>query len=217
MSEISEVVNNPKNENKLLLKLNPSLDNSNNSQNEDGIFFSSNSLLIGSNFICKTNPNQTNKKGKIFESIDLNIKKKLFSSEIVHKSDNKKSSEAISTEPNSIKVKNFNNQTKKFSIITLIEKEKRSRKDLNRFINTNNEIEKKEESIKKEERRDIYGNIISKKNKKNVKVSFIDKVTTQPLTNIIDKECFKKYNYIYGLPKEEKMEKNIDCKCCIIF
>lgn len=216
MSEISLDVN-QKSENKLLLKLKPSLDSSNNSQNEDGIFFSSNYLFINSNHICKTNPNQAIKKGKLFESMDLNIKKKLFSSEIAHKSDNRKSSEAISTEPNSIKIKNFNNQKKRFSIIRLVEKEKRSRKNLNRFIVKKNEIEEKEESIENKERRDIYGNIISKKNKKNVKVSFIDKVTTQPLANIVDIECFKKYNYNYGIPKEEIIEKNIDCKCCIIF
>ena len=216
MSEISEDVN-PKSENKLLLKIKPSLDSSNNSQNEDDIFFSSNCLLMNSNYICKTNPNQNNKKEIIFESMDLHIKKKLFSSEIAHKSDNKKSSEAISTEPNSIKVKNYNCQKKRFSVIKLVEKEKRSRKDLNRFVIKKNEIEEKEESIENKERRDIYGNIISKKNKKNVKVSFIDKVTTQPLVNVVDIECFKNYNYIYGIPKEKKIEKTVDCKCCIIF
>ena len=216
MSEISEDAN-PNTKNKFILKLKSSLDSSNNSQNEEGINFSSNCLFLDSNHICKTNPNQASKNGKIFESIDLNIKKKLFSSEIGHKLENKKSSEALSTEPNSIKIKNYNVQTKKFSVIRLIEKEKRSRKDLNRFIVKKNEKEEKEESNENKERRDIYGNIISKKNKKNVKVSFIDKVTTQPLANVINIECFKKYNYIYGIPKEEKIEKNIDCKCCIIF
>ena len=216
MSEISESAK-PKTGNKLLLKLKPSLDSSNNSQKEEELFFSSNCLIMNSNYICKTNPNQATKKGKIFESMDLNIKKKLFSSENANKSDNKKSSEAVSTEPNSIKVKNFNFQKKKFSVIKLVEKGKRSRKDCNRFIIQKNEIEEKEDSNKNKERRDIYGNIISKKNKKNIKVSFIDKVTVQPLVNFIDIECFKKYNYIYGMPKEEKIEKTANCKCCIIF
>ena len=140
----------------------------------------------------------------------------MFSSEIVPKSENKKSSEAISTEPTSIKVKNYHSPKKKYSVIRLIEKEKRNRKE-KRYTLKKNETEEKEGSPEKKERRDIYGNIISKKNKKNIKVSFIDKVTTQPLVNVVDIECFKNYNYIYGIPKEEKIEKNVNCKCCFIF
>ena len=215
MSEISEEIN-PKNENNFSLKLKPSLDSSNNSQNEDEIYFSSNCLIMNSNYICKTNPSQTNKKGKIFELMDSDIKRKLFFSEIAPKSDNKKSSEAISTEPTSIKVKNYNSPKKKYSVIRLIEKEKKNKNEL-RFAVIKNEIEEKEDSTDKIERRDIYGNIISKKNKKNVKVSFIDKVTTQPLVNVVDIVCFKNYNYIYGMPKEEKIEKTVNCKCCLIF
>ena len=215
MSEISEDVN-PKSENKFSLKLKPFLDSSNNSQNEDEIYFSSNCLIMNQNYICKTNPSQISKKAKIFESIDSNIKKKLFSSEIVPKSDNKKSSEAISTELTSIKVKNYNSPKKKYSVFRLIEKEKKNKKEM-RFAVKKYETEEKEELSDKIERRDIYGNIISKKNKKNVKVSFIDKVTTQPLVNVVDIECFKNYNYIYGIPKEEKIEKTVNCKCCLIF
>ena len=171
---------------------------------------------MNQNYICKTNPSQISKKAKIFESIDSNIKKKLFSSEIVPKSDNKKSSEAISTELTSIKVKNYNSPKKKYSVFRLIEKEKKNKKEM-RFAVKKYETEEKEELSDKIERRDIYGNIISKKNKKNVKVSFIDKVTTQPLVNVVDIECFKNYNYIYGIPKEEKIEKTVNCKCCSIF
>ena len=106
---MSEIIgdDNTKSENKFSLKLKPFLDSSNNSQNEDEIYFSSNCLIMNSNYICKTNPNQTSKKGKIFESVDSDIKKKLFPSEITPKLDNKKSSEAISTELTSIKVKNY--------------------------------------------------------------------------------------------------------------
>ena len=161
MSEISEEIN-QKSENNFPLKLKPFLDSSNNSQNEDEIYFSSNCLILNSNYICKTNPSQTNKKGKIFELMDSDIKRKLFSSEIPPKSDNKKSSEIISTEPTSIKVKNYNSPNKKFSVIRLIEKEKKNKKELT-FAVKNNETEEKEDSADKIERRDIYGNIISKK------------------------------------------------------
>ena len=72
-------------------------------------------------------------------------------------------------------------------------------------------------SPEKKERTDIYGNVISKKNKKKVKVSFIDKVTTQNLVNVIEIESFKNYNYIFGMPKEEKIDKTTNCQCCLIF
>ena len=65
---------------------------------------------------------------------------------------------------------------------------------------------------------DIYGNIINKKNRKKIKISFIDNITNQPLVNVIDIESFKNYNYIDGIPQEEKMY-NISskCQCCLIF
>ena len=211
MSVISEEVN-PKNGLKFSIKLKQSLDSSNDSRNEDEIFFSSNCLLMKNNLMSKTQP-QKNKKGKIFDSMDLEIKKKLFVSEIAQKSDNKRNSEAISTEPTSIKVKNYKSPKKRFSVIKLIEKNKRNKKDISRFAIKK---EEKETSPEKKERTDIYGNVICKKNKKNVKVSFVDKVTSQPLVNIVDIESFKNYNYIYGIPKEEKIDKNTNCQCCII-
>ena len=214
MSEISEEDVNPKIEEKFSIKLKESLDNSSNSQNDEEIFFSSNFLISNSNFVCKTIPNQRNKKGKMFDSVNSDIKKKLFFSENVQRYDTKKNSEAKSTEPTSIKVKNYNSPKKRYSVFKLIEKEKKNKKDIIQFVN---QKEEKESSPDKKERLDIFGNVISKKNKKNVKVSFIDKVTSQPLTNIIEIESFKNYNYVYGLPKEEKIEKSTNCKCCITF
>ena len=218
MTEISEEDVNAKNDVKFSIKLKGSLDSSDSSQNDDDIFFSSNFLMnSNNNFLCKTAQSQRNKKS-LFDSEDLYIKKKLFSSE-VQKSDNKKSSDAKSTEPVSIKVKNFNSPKKKYSIFKLIEKEKRSKKDLNKY-SFKNEKEKEKEiktSPEKKERLDIFGNVISKKNKKNVRISFIDKVTSQPLVNIVEIESFKNYNYIFGMPKEQKIDKSTNCQCCLIF
>ena len=143
MTEISEEDVNAKNDVKFSIKLKGSLDSSDSSQNDDDIFFSSNFLMnSNNNFLCKTAQSQRNKKS-LFDSEDLYIKKKLFSSE-VQKSDNKKSSDAKSTEPVSIKVKNFNSPKKKYSIFKLIEKEKRSKKDLNKYSFKN----EKEKEIK---------------------------------------------------------------------
>ena len=213
MSEISEEDYHAKSEVKYTIKLKQSLDSSNNSQNEDDFFFSSNYLIMHSNFISKTTPNQLNKK-EMFDSMDIDVKKKLFSSEIAHKSESKRSYEATSTEPTSIKVKNYKSPNKKYSVFKLIEKEKKNKKEF-KYIQP--QKEEKEKTPNKKERTDIFGNVISKKNKKRVKVSFIDKVTTQSLVNVIDIESFKNYNYIYGMPKEEKIDKNANCKCCFIF
>jgi hypothetical protein len=216
MTEISEEDVNAKNDVKFSIKLKGSLDSSDSSQNDDDIFFSSNFLMnSNNNFLCKTAQSQRNKKS-LFDSEDLYIKKKLFSSE-VQKSDNKKSSDAKSTEPVSIKVKNFNSPKKKYSIFKLIEKEKRSKKDLNKYSFKNEKEKEIKTSPEKKERLDIFGNVISKKNKKNVRISFIDKVTSQPLVNIVEIESFKNYNYIFGMPKEQKIDKSTNCQCCLIF
>ena len=127
MSESSEDVKS-KNDLNFSIKLKQSLDSSNNSQNEDYLFFSLNNLILDSNFGTKTTPNKINKKGKVFESMDIDFKKKLFSSEMVHKLENKQSYEAISTEPTSIKVKNYKSPHKRFSVFKLIEKDKRNKK-----------------------------------------------------------------------------------------
>jgi hypothetical protein len=80
----------------------------------------------------------------------------------------------------------------------------------------NSKIEK--EKVKVKERTDIYGNIINKKNKRKVKVSFIDRVTEQPLVKVIEIKSYKNFNYIEGLPKEEKLGKvKTICVCCSIF
>ena len=214
MSEISEEDVNAKSEVKYSIKLKQSLDSSNNSQNEDDFFFSSNYLLTHSNFISKTTPNQLNKK-EIFDSMDIDVKKKLFSTEVAPKSDTKRSYEATSTEPTSIRVKNYKSPNKKYSVFKLIEKGKKNKKEIKNIQKQQND--ENENSPNKKERTDIYGNVISKKNRKKVKVSFIDKVTTQSLVNVIDIESFKNYNFIYGMPKEEKIDKSTNCKCCFIF
>ena len=221
MSVISEEDLNPKTERKELpIKLTQSLESSNNSQNE-GLFFSSNCLMMKTDFHTKSAPPKSEyNKIKFFDSEDDNkfsdSKKNIFPSEIIHKSDKNKSSDAKSTEPTSMKVVNYNSPKKRYSIIKLMKKDKKYKNNKNNFGYKKEEKEK-EIITEKKERTDIYGNIISKNNKKNVKVSFIDKVTNQPLVDVTPIESFKNYNYIYGQPKEEKTEKKANCKCCAIF
>lgn len=219
MSVISEEDVNLKNEEKFSLKLKEISESSNNSHNDEEILFSPNYLLMqsNSNSICKTNPNQINNKNLIFDSMDMDFKKKLFSSENNQNNDNKKYNETKSTDPASIKtlrVKNLNSPTKRYSMIKLIEKDKKNKKEQSKFAIKTEEMETVPE---KKERVDIFGNVINKKNKKRVKVSFVDKVTSQPLVNVIEIENFKKYNYIIGMPNEKIIDKSANCKCCIMF
>ena len=192
------------------IQLKPSSDNS--SQNDDdGIYFSTNCLLkVKSD--NKTSVPLSHKK-KLFDSDDLDFKKNLFPSDNAQKYELKKSSEVLSTEPTSFVVKNLNSPRKKYSVIKMVEK--RKKKERNMF--TNKIVETKEVQNDKKERIDFYGNVIKKKNKKKVKVSFIDIVTSQPLVDVINIESFKNYNFIEGLSREEGTVKKAECVCCLIF
>ena len=214
-----------KESNQLILKLHQSLkessESSNSSEKEDEFAMSSKYIIMKSNYIGKTaSPpiNQIKKNEKIYDLEDdilSQTKKNLFSSEITQKIDKNRCSEMKSTEINSIKVRNYNSPRKRYSIIKLVEKETKN-KNKKEIVSTNKK-EEKEISPFKKERRDIFGNIISKKNKRNVKVSFVDLTTSQPLVDVVDIESFKKYNYIIGMPKEKQIEKHVKCQCCTIF
>ena len=194
------------------IQLKPSLDNSNNSQNdEDDIYFSTNCLLnVKTDY--KSSPHLAKKK-KLFDSEDIDFKKNLITSDNGQKSDLKKSSEVLSTEPTSFVVKNLNSPRKKYSVIKMVEK--RKMRDNKRF--TNKIVETKEPQRDKKERLDFYGNAIKRRNKKKVKVSFIDVVTSQPLAEVINIESFKNYNVIEGMPGDDGTIKSAECVCCLIF
>ena len=51
-------------------------------------------------------------------------------------------------------------------------------------------------------------------------LSFADEIDEdKPLASVIDIESYKNYNYIFGMPKEDTINKNIstNCQCCILF
>ena len=176
-------------------------------------------------FGSKTTTNRSlfNSNNKVtLDSEDLFIKKKfLINSNNNVETPSKRDSiinDNLITDTGKIIPKNENNksQNRRRLSLKLIQKHKfNNKKDLSsRFI----EFSKENENQHEKERRDIYGNIINKKNKKNIRVSFVDRVTNQPLAKVIEIESFRKYNYIVGMPKEENM-KNItsNCQCCYIF
>lgn len=70
-------------------------------------------------------------------------------------------------------------------------------------------------------RKDKFGNNINKRNIKKIRVTFLDRVSCEPLVKEINVESYKKYNKINGFNKEEKIDKvmknmNVSCQCCII-
>lgn len=82
-----------------------------------------------------------------------------------------------------------------------------------------NNIEKIIKSLPKTnssfERRDSYGNIINKENKKHFHIRFQDNIPSNKLIEIIPIESFKQYNTVENMPDEEILS----CfhKCCLVF
>lgn len=68
-------------------------------------------------------------------------------------------------------------------------------------------------------RRDKAGVIINKKNRRRVKISFIDEISDLPLTEVILIDSFKKYNVMQGMPKDDLYlgRSEARCNCCEIF
>ena len=81
--------------------------------------------------------------------------------------------------------------------------------------NLNFVVKQKKIDVKKI-RYDYNGNIINKKNKRKVHITFLDQIKDQPINNIIEIESFKKYNIMIGLPKEDFYYGNVPKCCCLI-
>ena len=81
-----------------------------------------------------------------------------------------------------------------------------------------NNIEKIIKSLPKQnssvERRDTYGNIINKENKKHFHIRFQDNIPSNKLIEIIPIESFKQYNVVENLPDEKILPPFH--KCCLI-
>ena len=96
------------------------------------------------------------------------------------------------------------------------EKSKIIKKEPNYLKNI--ELHKEED---KKERTDRNGITINKKNKRKVKITFIDQINKdKKLVTEIKIESFKQYNVMLGMPKEDyyhgNNRNNQDCCCCLI-
>lgn len=116
---------------------------------------------------------------------------------------------------NNIKQKQKNHKDKIMQILSQ-EKSKISKKES--YLQLKSKEILKEE---KNERTDRYGTVINKKNKRKIKISFIDQINKKnKLVTEIKIESFKKYNIILGMPKEDYYMNNNNsskCQCCILF
>jgi hypothetical protein len=126
----------------------------------------------------------------------------------------------LSTEADSIILPNHKSpdKKKKFSVFKMVEKSK-----YKKFFESKNYLFKpvdEESETGRGKRKDAFGNIITRKNKKKIKVSFIDEIDKdKQFTSTIEIQSFKKYNLVLGIPSEEHYNKNVktDCQCCITF
>ena len=76
---------------------------------------------------------------------------------------------------------------------------------------------RKEKKITKQVRLDHNGVEINKKNKKKVKISFIDAISTNQLVTIISVDIFKEYNYVSMPSLEDIYVKSKTTCACVIY
>ena len=200
----------------LIIKLQESFSSSNKSNNEHEIVKSlakTKSNTKENIFTKDTYQDHDNDK-TLFTSDNSDPKNKISSSSLNYKSKNKFN---LSSDSNSIVLPNpLSPKKKKYSVFKMVEKTKYKKF----YESPIRQIKKEEEIETGRERRDYYGNEIKKKNKRRIKVSFLDEIQeNKPLAEIINIESFKKYNYIFGMPSEANFNKNIqtNCQCCMVF
>ena len=79
------------------------------------------------------------------------------------------------------------------------------------------QLSRKEKKITKQVRLDPNGVEINKKNKKKVKISFIDAISTNQLVTIISVDNFKEYNYVSMPSLEDIYVKSKTTCACVIY
>jgi len=200
----------------LIIKLQESFSSSNKSNNEHEIVKSLAKTKSNTkeNIFTKDTYQEHDNDKTLFTSDNSDPKNKISSSSLNYKSKNKFN---LSSDSNSIVLPNpLSPKKKKYSVFKMVEKTKYKKF----YESPIRQIKKEEEIETGRERRDYYGNEIKKKNKRRIKVTFLDEIQeNKPLAEIINIESFKKYNYIFGMPSEANFNKNIktNCQCCMVF
>ena len=170
--------------------------------------------------ISRESTHNTTNKNPIINQLSLN--------------NNQTNDTSIKMNPSIINIRKIK-KLSKFKINKNIKSEKRllSKNNKNKFLTLLKNCEKtkikKKESINNNKKEDItiepkkprydnYGNAINKKNKKMVHIAFADELSEKSITEEIQIESFKKFNYVKGLPKEDLFgPSNAFNKCCNIY
>ena len=194
------------------------LDNENNCENLN-IQITDNIKTSTNNFFTDSDNNLylSHSKRKSLEKNSLNLNNSLNKYDKLNNSENanitKKDKYMNEESDFHSKQSNFSPIRKRRRIII---EEKRKNKGIKRNIyaleNKEDKKDKKEEEEKKVYRKDKNGTEICKKNKKKVKIGFLE-----PFVNVTLIESFKKYNLMLGMPKGDTFIKDREnCQCCSI-
>ena len=207
-----------KNSRNFKIKLQESFSSSNKSNNDYEMTKSGSNPMATSKISSLKDVSHNTPPNLLYKSDFSEIKNKISSNSLVRKFSDQRL-EPVQIDSNTItEIKSKSPKKARFSMIRMVEKSK-----YNKYFNSPVKATKKieEESDKtSRERRDVYGNLICKKNKRKVRVTFADEIEEgKPLASVIDIESYKKYNYIFGMPKVDTINKNIttNCQCCNVF
>ncbi len=207
-----------KNSRNFKIKLQESFSSSNKSNNDYEMTKSGSNPMATSKISSLKDVSHNTPPNLLYKSDFSEIKNKISSNSLVRKFSDQRL-EPVQIDSNTItEIKSKSPKKARFSMIRMVEKSK-----YNKYFNSPVKATKKieEESDKtSRERRDVYGNLICKKNRRKVRVTFADEIEEEkPLASVIDIESYKKYNYIFGMPKVDTINKNIttNCQCCNVF
>ena len=228
--EVGKVNKNNKNSKNILHKKNTRM----SSNNDDIDSENNNENKSVNNNLLTENDNNDNLKSPISDNVNnnsynnlifaINKKKYLFEINNNHESNTSlnKFDKLNNSENNHINYLNDDNEklslNKKSSFSPIkkrkkiILEEKKKNRGLKRSIYAIEPKEEKKEEEEKKYRKDKNGTVICKKNKKKVKIEFLE-----PLAKIIPIESYKKYNIIANMPKGERFDSKEKCQCCFIF
>ena len=207
-----------KNSRNFKIKLQESFSSSNKSNNDYEMTKSGSNPMATSKISSLKDVSHNTPPNLLYKSDFSEIKNKISSNSLVRKfSDQRLEPVQIDSNTNT-EIKSKSPKKARFSMIRMVEKSK-----YNKYFNSPVKYAKKikeESDNTSRERRDVYGNLICKKNRRKVRVTFADEIEEEkPLASVIDIESYKKYNYIFGMPKVDTINKNIttNCQCCIVF
>ena len=103
-------------------------------------------------------------------------------------------------------------------LLTLLQNSKKTKMNKKVCITEMNKKTENDDVKPKKIRFDNYGNIINKKNKKIVHIVFADELNEKSITEEIQIESFKKFNYVKGLSNDDLYNNSNPLnKCCNIF